>query len=96
MAKPNIVSTGTRSAKTAYFGLEDRIHDLLIMAQIASEQVHACVGDLMCVDGEPKEAPTAHNVQAALFATSHVIGMMKKLRDDYESGFEDIRQGAVQ
>jgi hypothetical protein len=93
----NIHSTPTAAdpVKRAYFDLEDSIHDLLIMARIASDQVHDCVGELKCVDGEPIEAPTGRAVEDVLFTSSHVVQLLKKLRDDYERGFETLRQGAA-
>lgn len=88
--------TASAATKSVYFSLEGSIYDLQIMAKIASEQVFTCVGGLNCVDGEPTEAPTSDNVQAALFATSHVVKMLEKLIEAYEGGIENIKEGLAQ
>ena len=77
-----------------YRDLEHPIYRLTAMATLAERAVRTAIGEVGMKGGKRTDPIDGEDINAALFAVTHLHEMITKLNDDYHSIFEPVRTEA--
>ena len=84
-----------RRVRGAYDDLCMPTHQLIAMATLAERAVRTAIGEVGMKGGKTTEPIDGEDINAALFAVTHLHEMIKKFNDDYQAVYETARNEAA-